>query len=429
MEGRYQAANGGGEYRGRSGGLTIPAELGDVVTGVFGMDDRPQARTRLRRHAQADPAASFTPVQVAQAYAFPSGTTGNGQTVGIVELGGGFDTSDLTTYFQGLGLSAPSVTAVSVDGGAERAGRRPDERRRRGDAGHRGAGRGRAGGGHRRLLRTQHRSGLHRARSRPRCTSFHHAQAVGGVRELGRVRGARGPQQAPHADGTDPHRGGRGDGRDGDGGRGRQRLQRRGHRQGEQHVELPGLRAPTRLAYGRHLALRAVGVRTIASETRVEHDRAPTGRRRAAGISRRLHDAQLSGAQSASLPVNPVDTQATEARRPGRERRADPQTGYVIRVDGAQETIGGTSAVAPLWAGLTALLNEQLGAAIRIPRSASSCTLAGRRVVRTTSPQAGSNGSYAARTGWDACTGLGSPDGTALAAALSPPGTGTAPAG
>ncbi|MGH2895770.1 MAG: S53 family peptidase, partial [Solirubrobacteraceae bacterium] len=117
MEGRFQAAGGMGQYRARTGELTVPATLGDVVMGVFGIDDRPQARPHLRRHAQPQAASSFTPDQVAAAYAFPSGATGKGQTVGILELGGGFDTDDLTTYFQGLGMGAPSVNAVSVDGG------------------------------------------------------------------------------------------------------------------------------------------------------------------------------------------------------------------------------------------------------------------------------------------------------------------------
>ena len=117
IEGRYRADAGGGEYRARSGALSVPTALGAVVTGVFGIDNRPQARPHLRRHAQAAASTSFTPVQVADAYAFPPGTTGKGQNVGILELGGGFDTGDLTTYFQGLGITPPSVTAVSVDGG------------------------------------------------------------------------------------------------------------------------------------------------------------------------------------------------------------------------------------------------------------------------------------------------------------------------
>ena len=72
-----------------------------------------------RRSAAAEPhghqakaTGSYTPVQVAQAYAFPSGASGQGETVGILELGGGFSTADLSAYFGGLGLKNPSVTAV-----------------------------------------------------------------------------------------------------------------------------------------------------------------------------------------------------------------------------------------------------------------------------------------------------------------------------
>ena len=41
-----------------------------------------------------------------------------------------------------------------------------------------------------------------------------------------------------------------------------------------------------------------------------------------------------------------------------------PSTGYVVRVDGQTQTFGGTSAVAPLWAGLIALVNQKLGHSI-----------------------------------------------------------------
>ena len=92
--------------------------LDGVVTSVFGIDDRPQARPKIRFAPHA--ARSYTPVQVGQAYSFPAEVDGDGETVGIIELGGGFETSDLQTYFRGLGLSTPSVTAVSVDGGANR---------------------------------------------------------------------------------------------------------------------------------------------------------------------------------------------------------------------------------------------------------------------------------------------------------------------
>ena len=88
---------------------------------MFGLDDRPQARARFRRHLEGiGPRAagdtSYTPDAVAQLYAFPGGK-GSGQTVAIIELGGGFRAADLNTYFSRLDIDpAPSVTAVSVDG-------------------------------------------------------------------------------------------------------------------------------------------------------------------------------------------------------------------------------------------------------------------------------------------------------------------------
>ena len=95
---------------------------------------------------------------------------------------------------------------------------------------------------------------------------------------------------------------------------------------------------------------------------------------------------------------------------------ADPQTGYTIRVDGSDQTIGGTSAVAPLWAALIALLNESLGAPLGFaqPRLYGSAQATGFHDIVS-----GDNGAYSAQAGWDACTGLGSPNGSALLAALS----------
>jgi len=47
---RYRGPD-GGEYRGREGPLTVPAALAPLVTAVFGLDDRPQARTQFRPRA------------------------------------------------------------------------------------------------------------------------------------------------------------------------------------------------------------------------------------------------------------------------------------------------------------------------------------------------------------------------------------------
>ncbi len=109
-----------GVFRGRVGELTVPVSLRDIVLGVFGLDERPQADMHFRRLIQIGPRAagdtSYTPIAVSKLYDYPT-ATGAGQTVAIIELGGGFAVSDLKTYFSGLGLkTTPSVTAVSVDG-------------------------------------------------------------------------------------------------------------------------------------------------------------------------------------------------------------------------------------------------------------------------------------------------------------------------
>jgi kumamolisin len=93
---------------------------------------------------------------------------------------------------------------------------------------------------------------------------------------------------------------------------------------------------------------------------------------------------------------------------------ADPQSGYEIRVDGQNVVVGGTSAVAPLWAGLIAIVNGASGKRAGFINPALYAKPAALRDVT-----GGDNGDFVAAKGWDACTGLGSPNGTAVAAALS----------
>ena len=127
----------------------MPGELSGIVTAVLGLDDRPQARPHFRMRtvapetvapetvapetvapedaaAAAQRAKPLTAVQVAGFYDFPANTDGTGQTIAIIELGGGYTQSDLDTYFSGLGLATPSVTAVGVDGGSNSPGQQAD---------------------------------------------------------------------------------------------------------------------------------------------------------------------------------------------------------------------------------------------------------------------------------------------------------------
>lgn len=98
---------------------------------------------------------------------------------------------------------------------------------------------------------------------------------------------------------------------------------------------------------------------------------------------------------------------------------ADPQTGYRVRVDGKDLVIGGTSAVAPLWAALIARLAQSTGKRFGLVQPALyDSTRAGQVAAGFRDITSGDNGAYAAGAGWDACTGLGVPEGVRLLAAL-----------
>jgi kumamolisin len=108
---------------------------------------------------------------------------------------------------------------------------------------------------------------------------------------------------------------------------------------------------------------------------------------------------------------------------------ADPRTGYQVLVDGSRLVIGGTSAVAPLWAALVARLAQATGRRLGLLNTALYAGVsAGTPVTGLRDITDGSNGAYSAGPGWDACTGLGVPDGAALLARLrdadAPTGTG-----
>ena len=125
-------------YRGHAEQATVPAELGPVVEAIVGFDTRPHARPHFRiaetngKGAAAPHAASssFNPNDLATIYDFPAGD-GTGQVVGIIELhephGSGFRMQELQKYFSGLGLSAPEIVTVSVDGGRNQPGTDPSD--------------------------------------------------------------------------------------------------------------------------------------------------------------------------------------------------------------------------------------------------------------------------------------------------------------
>jgi kumamolisin len=88
--------------------------------------------------------------------------------------------------------------------------------------------------------------------------------------------------------------------------------------------------------------------------------------------------------------------------------------GYNVVVDGTSTQIGGTSAVAPLWAALIARTNAANGTDAGFINTA----LYAAAPAPCNDITSGTNGAFAATPGWDACTGLGSPKGSAIAALL-----------
>jgi kumamolisin len=118
----FESKETGRTYRGRTGEIQIPASLTGVVTVVTGLDNRRMVKRKtIGAHAgvAAGP-TSFFPPELARIYNFPTDLDGTGQCIGLLEFGGGFDVNDLKTYFKNdlhaFGIKEPSIKAVSVDG-------------------------------------------------------------------------------------------------------------------------------------------------------------------------------------------------------------------------------------------------------------------------------------------------------------------------
>ena len=388
-------------YRSRSGALTVPGELADVITGVFGIDERPQAKPHLRRIGAQAAARAYTPKEVAAAYNFPTAVNGAGETVAIIELGGGFTQQDLDTYFNGLGITPPAVTAVDVDNGANSPGTDPNaDGEVMLDIEVVGAV---APGAHIVVYFADNTdqgfidavsTAAHDSTNKPSVISI----SWGGPEDSWTGQARTQMEQAfieaaalgvtvTAASGDNGSTDGVGD--------------------GKQHVDFPAS-APHALACG-GTSLQVENSQ-IASET-VWNDGA-SGGAGGGGISIEF---PLPSYQSSAHVPNNVDSGQLGRGVPDVAGDADPATGYTILVDGQQETIGGTSAVAPLWAGLIALINQSLGnsAGFLQPQLYAGTAAAGFRDITE-----GNNGDYQAAPGWDPCTGLGSPDGAHLLQAL-----------
>jgi kumamolisin len=416
----YETAGAKRYFRGRTGPVTIPRAIAPIVEAVFGLDDRPQARPHFRVHPpraaakmkpMADGAKPLRPTDVARLYNFPKNLDGAGQCIAIIELGGGYRTKDLSAYFKFLGLKKPKVAAISVSGGHND----PD-------------GPSRDANGEVMLdievagaiapaakiavyfapntdegfLNALH-TAIHDNVRKPSVVSiswgssesnwtaqamndFDSACADGAAMGV-TVTVSAGDNGAP--DNDDP-------------------AEKRAN------VDFPAS-SPNVLACG---GTRLVaGPQGVAQETVWNnHNGAATG----GGVSDVFPLPKYQKKKGVPKSINP----GGKVRRgvPDIAGNADPETGYIVRVDGEMQAIGGTSAVSPLWAGLIALLNQG--------RPTKPVGFINPKLYHLAASNGalhditvGDNGvnrvkGYAAKKGWDACTGLGTPDGAQLLATV-----------
>ena len=477
---------GGGRvtHRYREGPLYVPAALADVVTAVLGLDTRPQARPHFRVRGQdgsggAAPRAAqgttYPPNQVAQLYDFPANTTGAGQTIAVIELGGGFTASDLDTYFRGLGIAAPSVTAVDVDGASNNPGdpsgasmevnldvdvigaAAPGAAQvvyfapNNGDQGFVDAISAAVGG-----TPTPVAISISWGQSEDSWT----AQGLAAMNSAMSDAAAMGITVCAAA----------GDSGSSD-----------GVSDGQVHVDFPAS-SPYALACGGTKLLADTASGTITSEVVWNELAAGEGAggggvsdkfalpswQASAGVGARAASQPATAAAGAAAPAaagaatGDEDEAEAERRRrrhhgpggtggggtggtggsggsggsgggsgsgdpggrgvPDVSGNADPVTGYRIYSGGKAEVVGGTSAVAPLWSALVALLAQATGKRFGLIQPLLYAGVApGADVPGFRDITSGNNGAYAAGPGWDACSGLGSPEGTALLNRLQGP--------
>ncbi len=400
----------GGSYRGRTGPIHLPDELNGVVEAVLGLDNRPQARPHFRTrpslgnvhwHPAAASSTSYTPTQLASLYNFPNGT-GQGECIAIIELGGGYRTADLRAYFNALKIKQPNVSAVSVDHGKNHATGDPN-----GPDGEVMLDIEVAGA----IAPAAHivvyfapntdagfldaiSTAVHDTRNRPSVISISWGgpesswtqQSMTAFDQAFQAAAAMGITVCV-ASGDNGSSDGVNDGAD--------------------HVDFPAS-SPYALACGGTSLQAASG--KITSET-VWNDGA-NGGAGGGGVSNffalppwqeglRVTTSQGAGGLLQKRGVPDVSGDA------------DPQTGYDVRVDGSNAVFGGTSAVAPLWAGLIARINAAKGSPVGYIHPQLYKNGAALHDITQ-----GNNGDFSAATGWDACTGLGSPDGQKVATAV-----------
>jgi kumamolisin len=407
------------EHRYRIGGLHMPAELDGIVTAVLGLDDRAQSHPCVQPFgapeaftapdasssfkAPAEIPRSFTPQQVAACYSFPPQADGGGQTLATIELGGGFSRVGLDDYFLGLGIAPPRVTAVEIGGAARARGR---DLIGAAQLGIEVAAALAPGATHVVYFAPNTDRGLLDALSvavhaSPTPTAICIGWGQSEDSWSGQARAALHNAMADAAAlgvtvcvaaGDSGSAGGQ---------------------NGQSHVYFPAS-SPHALACGGTTLVADPATGSIISETVWNNGlEAATG----GGISDTF--SQPSWQAGVGAPPR-VDTGHEGRGVPDVAGNADPATGYVGALAGRQLVFGGTGAAAALWAALVCRLAQATGQRFGLLQPLLYAGLSpGAPAAGFRDITSGNNGAYSAGPGWDACTGLGVPDGVALLTRLA----------
>jgi kumamolisin len=388
----------GTSYRGRSGDIQIPEVLRDIITGVFGLDSRPQARPMFHLLKKdgglvAPNAAlvSYNPDAVAKAYKYPRDVNGTGECIALIELGGGFRNLDMQNYFSKLRLPLPVITALSVDG-ALNAPSTPDSADGEVALDIEVAGAVAPGANIVVYFAPNTDKGfldaistaIHDSVNNPSVISISWgaaesewtSQAIQNFNETFMSAAALGITITVAA---------------GDNGSSDRETD------GKAHVDFPAS-SPFALACG--------GTRLLPDSETVWNDQ--DGFATGGGISDNFPVPDYQ--KTISLPPS-VNSKSIKGRgMPDVAANADSASGYNVLVDGQWTVVGGTSAVAPLIAGLIALANQKLKRRCGFihPKIYAATTPVFKDITQGNNITA-KNGGYSAGVGWDACTGLGVP--------------------
>ncbi|MGC2402035.1 MAG: S53 family peptidase [Acidobacteriaceae bacterium] len=387
----------GSKFHSYAGTISMLQQYAEPVEAVLGLDNHPIAMPHNRRldnkKKRKANTASFNPPAIAELYGFPPELKGQGQTIGILELGGGYNASDLSSYFGSLNIPEPVVTAVSVDGATNSPNRSDADGEVALDIEVAGSIAPEANiavyfapntsQGFQDALTTA----LHdTANGPPSVVSISWGSAESNWTEQTMTAFDEACQSAAALGITITVASG--DSGSSDGGDGN-------------NVDFPAS-SPHVLGCGGTELVAANG----AIQQEVVWNDQPQGGATGGGVSNVF--GLPAWQDNAKVPKSSTDTGGRGV--PDVSGDASPETGYNVFFDGQSQVIGGTSAVAPLWAALIALLNQQRGSNIGF----ANPTLYENAENGFHDITEGNNGAYEAEPGWDPCTGLGSPDGDQL---------------